>query len=95
MRRKECERNEAFAWEVLKHSVYATVSMVRPDGTPYATPINVVGDDVYRVLYFHCAGEGDRWNILKGGAPYPPPRCFPTDSPPPIAAHLFRAAPRW
>ncbi len=69
MRRKECERNEAFAWEVLKHSVYATVSMVRPDGTPYATPINVVGDDVYRVLYFHCAGEGDRWDILKGGAP--------------------------
>ena len=69
MRRKECERNEAFAWDVLKHSVYATVSMVRPDGTPYATPINVVGDDVYRVLYFHCAGEGDRWDILKGGAP--------------------------
>lgn len=69
MRKKECERDEAFAWEVLKHSVYATVSMVRPDGTPYATPINVVGDDVYRVLYFHCAGEGDRWDILKGGAP--------------------------
>lgn len=68
MRRKECERDAAFAWEVLKHSVYATVSMVRPDGTPYATPVNVVGDDVYNVLYFHCAGTGERWELLKDGA---------------------------
>lgn len=69
MRRKECERDEAFAWEVLKHAVYATVSMVRPDGTPYATPVNVVGDEVYQTLYFHCAGAGERWELLKNGAP--------------------------
>ena len=36
MRRKECERDAAFAWEVLKNSIYSTVSMVCPDGTPYA-----------------------------------------------------------
>ena len=69
MRRKECERDEAFAWEVLKHSVYATVSMTGPDGTPYATPVNVVGDEVYKTLYFHCAGAGERWELLKNGAP--------------------------
>ena len=39
MRRKECERDAAFAWEVLKNSIYSTVSMVCPDGTPYATPV--------------------------------------------------------
>ena len=68
MRRKECERDEAFAWEVLKNSVYSTVSMVHPDGTPYATPVNIVGDEVYKTLYFHCAGAGERWEILKDGA---------------------------
>ena len=26
MRRKECERDAAFAWEVLKNSIYSTVS---------------------------------------------------------------------
>lgn len=69
MRRKECERDEAFAWEVLKNSVYSTLSMVRPDGTPYATPLNIVGDEVYKTLYFHCAGTGERWELLKDGAP--------------------------
>ena len=69
MRRKECERDEAFAWEVLQHSIYSTVSMTAPDGTPYATPLNVVGDETYKVLYFHCAGAGERWEILKDGAP--------------------------
>ena len=69
MRRKECERDEAFAWEVLKNSVYSTLSMVRPDGTPYATPLNIVGDEVYKTLYFHCAGAGERWELLKDGAP--------------------------
>ena len=47
MRRKECERDAAFAWEVLKNSIYSTVSMVCPDGTPYATPVNIIGDEVY------------------------------------------------
>ena len=69
MRRKECERDEAFAWEVLKNSVYSTLSMVGPDGVPYATPLNIVGDETYKVLYFHCAGKGERWDIVKNGAP--------------------------
>ena len=59
MRRKECERDAAFAWEVLKNSIYSTVSMVCPDGTPYATPVNIIGDEVFNALYFHCAGAGE------------------------------------
>lgn len=69
MRRKELERDAAFAWEVLRNSVYATVSMTDADGVPYATPVNVVGDEVYQTLYFHCAGAGQRWDLLKNGAP--------------------------
>ena len=98
MRRKECERDAAFAWEVLKNSIYSTVSMVCPDGTPYATPVNIIGDEVYNALYFHCAGAGERWELLKNGAPVcvtAPPRCCPTSSPPPTVAPCSGAAPRW
>ena len=76
MRRKECERDAAFAWEVLRHAVYATLSMVDADGMPYATPVNAVGDEVYQTLYFHCAGAGERWDILKDGAPVCSPICL-------------------
>ena len=69
MRRKECERDAAFAWEVLKNSIYSTVSMVCPDGTPYATPVNIIGDEVYNALYFHCAGAGERWELLAKNPP--------------------------
>lgn len=69
MRRKNCQRDAAFAWEVLRQSVYATVSMVNPDGTPYATPVNVIGDEEHNALYFHCAGVGQRWEALQSGAP--------------------------
>ena len=65
MRLAKMERDEAFAWDVLRHSVYATLALVKDDGTPIAVPVNVVGDEVYRVLYFHCAGEGEKWEILK------------------------------
>lgn len=69
MRNKNYERNAAFAWEVLRQSAYATVSMVCPDGTPYATPVNIIGDETHNALYFHCAGVGQRWETLRDGAP--------------------------
>lgn len=59
MRRKERERDAAFAWEVFTKAPYITVSMVRPDGTPYAVPLSLaVSDD--NTLYFHCAQEGEK-----------------------------------
>ena len=53
MRMKNRQRDEAFAWEVLRQSVYATLALVKDDGTPIAVPINAVGDEVYKVIYFH------------------------------------------
>ena len=65
MRMKNRQRDEAFAWEVLRQSVYATLALVKDDGTPIAVPINVVGDEVYKVIYFHCAGVGEKGEILE------------------------------
>lgn len=65
MRMKNRARDEAFAWEVLRQSVYGTLALVKEDGTPIAVPVNVVGDDVYKVIYFHCAGAGEKWEILQ------------------------------
>lgn len=65
MRLKHLERDERFAWEVLRQSVYATLALVKENGTPIAVPVNAVGDDVYKVIYFHCAGEGEKWELLQ------------------------------
>ena len=65
MHRKDRERDEAFAWEVLKKAPYATLAMTGADGAPYCVPINHVADETYRVLYFHCAGAGEKWALLE------------------------------
>ena len=65
MRRKERQRDESFAWDVLKKAPFVTVSMIGEDGAPYSVPVNAVVDDAYRVLYFHCAGAGEKWEVLK------------------------------
>lgn len=38
MRRKDRERDEAFAWEVLKAAPYATLAMTGQDARPTACP---------------------------------------------------------
>lgn len=65
MRLEKLARDEKFAWEVLRQSVYSTLALVKADGTPMAVPVNAVGDDVYKVIYFHCAGAGEKWEILQ------------------------------
>ena len=69
MRRKDRERPEAFAWEVLQKANFATLSMVTAEGLPYAVPVNMVVDSAYKVLYLHCAGEGMKWDILEKEPP--------------------------
>ena len=68
IRRKECERDAAFAWEVLKKAPYATLSLTDGQGRPYAVPVNQAVDEEYHVVYFHCAGAGEKWELLKDGA---------------------------
>ena len=46
----------AFALEVLDKAPYVTVSMTRPDGTPYGLPLSLARTDE-KTFYFHCALE--------------------------------------
>lgn len=63
MRRKERAATEEEARRVLHACEYAVLSMVGPDGKPYAVPISpaVSGDTVY----FHCAPTGYKLECLK------------------------------
>ena len=52
-----------FALEVLDKAPYVTVSMTRPDGTPYGLPLSLARTDE-RTFYFHCAMEGDKLDCI-------------------------------
>ena len=41
MRRAELRKDPDWALEVLERAPYVTVSMTRPDGTPYGLPLNL------------------------------------------------------
>ena len=53
----------AFALEVLDKAPYVTVSMTRPDGTPYGLPLSLARIDE-NTFYFHCALEGDKLDCV-------------------------------
>ena len=53
----------AFALEVLDKAPYVTVSMTRPDGSPYGLPLSLVRTDE-KTFYFHCALEGDKLDCI-------------------------------
>ena len=40
MRRKDRERDAAFAWQVMTAAPYATLSLVDESGKPYAVPVS-------------------------------------------------------
>ncbi len=63
MRKSERRRDETWAFEVFDKAPYVTVSMVRPDGTPYGLPLSLVRKD--RTFYFHCADEGEKLDCLR------------------------------
>lgn len=79
MRRKDREMDAAFALEVLQKAPYVTVSMTRPDGTPYAVPLSLAAvatkaaevTEVTEVtedghtFYFHCAKEGEKLECIR------------------------------
>ena len=64
MRKKSREMDAAFALDVLDHAPYITVSMTRPDGTPYGLPLSLARTDD-RTFYFHCALEGEKLDCLR------------------------------
>ena len=63
MRRASREMDAAFALEVLDKAPYVTVSMTRPDGTPYGLPLSLARTDD-KTFYFHCALEGEKLDCI-------------------------------
>ncbi len=64
MRKINRQKSAGWALEVFDKAPYVTLSMVRPDGTPYGMPLNMVRkDDV--TFYFHCAHEGEKIDCLR------------------------------
>lgn len=64
MRRKEKQRDTAFAWQALKEATHSVISMVKEDGKPYAVPVNHVADEKNGVIYFHCASAGEKLDAI-------------------------------
>lgn len=64
MRKSSRQQDSSWALEVFDKAPYVTVSMIRPDGTPYGLPLSLVRKDE-STFYFHCAGEGEKIDCLK------------------------------
>lgn len=64
MRKSSRKRSAEWALEVFDKAPYTVVSMVRPDGTPYAVPVNMARKDE-STFYFHCADEGEKIDCIK------------------------------
>ncbi len=64
MRKANRQKDAQWAMEVLDKAPYMTLSMTRPDGTPYGLPLNVVRKDE-TTLYFHCAADGEKIDCLR------------------------------
>ncbi len=63
MRKKNRQKDAQWALEVFDKAPFVTMSMVRPDGTPYAVPLNMVRKNE-TTFYFHCAFEGEKIDCL-------------------------------
>ena len=63
MRKIQREKSAEWAFEVFDKAPYVTVSMTRPDGTPYGLPLNLVRKDE-TTFYFHCAEEGEKIDCI-------------------------------
>lgn len=64
MRKANRQKDTRWAMEVFDKAPYMTLSMTRPDGTPYGMPLNIVRKDE-ATFYFHCAAEGEKIDCLK------------------------------
>lgn len=67
MRRKDRQRDAAFAWQVMLEAPYATLSLADRAGRPYAVPVSQAADEEAGAIYFHCALAGEKYEIFKDG----------------------------
>lgn len=63
MRRKDRERDEEFAIEVVDSAPYGVVSFVDEKGEPYCVQLSLVR--IGRELFFHSAHEGRKVDIIR------------------------------
>lgn len=63
MRKATRQRSAGWALEVFDKAPYVTVSMTRPDGSPYGLPLSLVRKDSV-TFYFHCAPLGEKIDCL-------------------------------
>ncbi len=63
MRKASRQKDASWALEVFDKAPFVTVSMTRPDGTPYGLPLSLVRRDD-TTFYFHCADEGEKLDCL-------------------------------
>lgn len=61
MRRKDRERNAAFAWDVFDKAPYAVLSMRDGEGG-YGVPVSPAR--IGEMVYFHCAAAGKKLDCL-------------------------------
>lgn len=64
MRKIARKRDAAWALEVFDRAPFVTLSMVRPDGTPYGLPVSTIRSDE-KTFYFHCAPEGEKLDCIR------------------------------
>ena len=63
MRRADRERDSAFALQVIDSCEYGVVAISTGAETPYCIPLSLVRAG--EVLYFHCALEGRKLDLLR------------------------------
>ena len=63
MRRKDREMPGEFARGVADRCLFSVVSMVTPEGKPYAVPLTLAREG--NTLYFHCAADGRKTECLR------------------------------
>lgn len=64
MRKASRQKSADWALEVFDKAPFVTVSMTRPDGTPYGVPLSLVRRDGM-TFYFHCASEGEKLDCIQ------------------------------
>ena len=62
MRKKDREVSAEQAWEIVERCSYGVLAMTKPDGTPYAVPVNFAREG--NCLYIHCAQTGEKTDCL-------------------------------
>lgn len=63
MRRKDRQISEAEALAIADRCAWAALSMIQENNMPYCVPISIAR--MGNSLYFHCAKEGEKINILR------------------------------